>query len=418
MNKRFVITNAELNQQTFQVFAEYDERNRLRDVTCEPYGIESILGNIYIGRVKDIVPNLNAAFIDIGNHVTCYYALEDLKSPVFTHKIGSKPLCEGDELVVQVTKEAVKTKFPVVSTNLNFAGNYVILTTENHKLGVSGKLDNGKRTFFKELFSDEDFTDYGLIIRTNAKNADKDAVLTEFRELKQEYESLTQTCKGKTAFSCLKKAEPFYVKAIRTRTFDETDQVITDNPSVYRELLASDCPQVKNDVMSVQFPFQLRLYEDASYPLLRLYPVTSGIEDALKERVWLKSGAYLIISPTEALTVIDVNSGKNSSNKSKQDNILKINQESAIEIARQLRLRNISGICIVDFISMNSKKDIDELMHTFRMALKEDTVSTQLIDITKLGLVELTRKKKKKSLYEQVFLRDKISKKMELTETG
>lgn len=410
MNKRFVITNAELNRQTFQVFAEYDEHSRLMDVMCEPTSKESILGNIYIGRVKDIVSNLNAAFIDIGNHVTCYYALEDLKTPVFTHKIGSKPLCKGDELVVQVTKEAVKTKFPVVSTNLNFTGNYMVLTTENHKLGVSSKLNNEKRTFFKELFSEEDFTDYGMIIRTNAKDADVDAVFSEFKEIKQEYESLIQTCKGKMVFSCLKKAEPFYVKAIRTRTFDDTDQVITDNPSVYGELIARVSPQVNNDVVSGQFPYQLRLYEDASYPLSRLYSVTSAIEDALKERVWLKSGAYLIISPTEALTVIDVNSGKNSSHKSKQENILKINQESAIEIARQLRLRNISGICIVDFISMNDKKDMDELMHTFRMALKEDTVSTQLIDITKLGLVELTRKKEKKSLYEQIFLQDKVLK--------
>ena len=404
MNKRFVITNAELNMRTFQIFAEYDERNRLMDVTCEPAGKESILGNIYIGRVKDIVPNLNAAFIDIGNHVTCYYALEDLKSPIFTHKIGKKPLCEGDELVVQITKEAVKTKFPVVTTNLNFSGNYVVLTTENHKLGVSGKLDNGKKALLKELFSEEDFSNYGLIVRTNAGEATKEAILLEYHNLQEEYDSLIRTCIGKTAFSCLKMADPFYVKAIRSRTFDESDQVITDDSLVYEKIMAGICTnQSPDETGSDPFPFKLRLYEDDTYPLSRLYPVASGIEEALKERVWLKSGAYLIISPTEALTVIDVNSGKNIASKSKQENILKINQESAIEIARQLKLRNISGICIVDFINMKTKADMDTLMHTFRMALKEDTISTQLVDITKLGLVELTRKKEKKSLHEQIF---------------
>jgi ribonuclease G len=374
------------------------------DVTSEPAAKESILGNIYIGRVKDIVPNLNAAFIDIGNHVTCYYALEDLKSPIFTHKIGKKPLCEGDELVVQITKEAVKTKFPVVTTNLNFSGNYVVLTTENHKLGVSGKLDNGKKALLKELFSEEDFSNYGLIVRTNAGEATKEAILSEYYNLQEEYDSLLRTCIGKTAFSCLKMADSFYVKAIRSRTFDESDQVITDDSLVYEKIMASFCTnQSPDETGSDPFPFKLRLYEDDTYPLSRLYPVASGIEEALKERVWLKSGAYLIISPTEALTVIDVNSGKNIASKSKQENILKINQESAIEIARQLKLRNISGICIVDFINMKTKADMDTLMHTFRMALKEDTISTQLVDITKLGLVELTRKKEKKSLYEQIF---------------
>jgi ribonuclease G len=396
LNKRFVITNAELNKRIFQVFAEYDERNRLMDVTCEPSGIESILGNIYIGRVKDIVTNLNAAFIDIGNHITCFYSLEDLKSPIFTHKIGKKLLCEGDELVVQITKEAVKTKFPVVSTNLNFAGNYVILTTENHKLGISGKLEKEKKTVLKELFSEEDFTNYGLIVRTNAGDATSDVIISEYHQLQQEYEDLIQTCKGKTAFSCLKMADPFYVKAIRSRSFDETDQIITDHPLVYQQLMDGMCSQHP-------VAFELRLYEDNSYPLSSLYPVASGIEDALKERVWLKSGAYLVISPTEALTVIDVNSGKNVASKNKQENILKINQESAIEIARQLKLRNISGICIVDFINMNTKTDMDALMHTFRVAIKEDTIATQLVDITKLGLVELTRKKEKKSLYEQIY---------------
>lgn len=394
LNRRFLITKIELNRQDFEVFAEYEETRNLVDVTCESIQKKSILGNIYIGRVKDIVNNLNAAFIDIGNNLVCYYPLEDCKSPIFTHKIGKKPLCQGDELVVQVTKEAIKTKFPVVTTNLNFSGNHLILTTENHQLGISNKLNKEKKNFYKELFADTHFADHGVIVRTNAANASPDALMEEYRLLRQEYEILLQTCQGKTVFSCLKKSEAFYLKELKARVLEETDEIITDDAAIYHELqghdnLASRCG--------------IRFYEDASYPLSRLYAVSTDIEAALKERVWLNSGAYLIISPTEALTVIDVNSGKNSSVKSKQEMILKINQEAAAEIAKQLRIRNLSGICIIDFINMQSKDDMDALMHDFRVALKKDTVAVQLIDITKLGLVELTRKKEKRSLYEQIF---------------
>ena len=133
-----------------------------------------------------------------------------------------------------------------------------------------------------------------------------------------------------------------------------------------------------------------------------LYGLKHELDRALNRQVWLPSGGYLVIEPTEALTVIDVNSGKNTAGKDANANFLKINKEAAAEIARQLRLRNISGICIVDFINMKGKEAQDELMHTFRMELKRDRIPVQLVDITKLGLVELTRKKVKRSLAEQL----------------
>ena len=141
-------------------------------------------------------------------------------------------------------------------------------------------------------------------------------------------------------------------------------------------------------------------YQDQSLSLSALYSIAAQIKNALRERVWLKSGAYLVIQPTEALTVIDVNTGKNIAKKEVQENFLKINQEAAIEIARQLRLRSISGIIVVDFINLASENAREELMRTFRAALKYDPAPAQLIDITKLGLVEVTRKKVRRSLQE------------------
>jgi len=154
------------------------------------------------------------------------------------------------------------------------------------------------------------------------------------------------------------------------------------------------------DEVKVSEILTLRYYHDPLLRLSALYSVKSSLENALAEKVWLKSGAYLIIQPTEALTVIDVNTGKNVAKKDVQENFLKINKEAAIEIAHQLRLRNISGIIVVDFMNLASKEAEAELMSTFRVELKKDPVPTQLIDITKLGLVEVTRKKVRKSLGE------------------
>lgn len=401
LHNRYVITRITYGAQNYLVYAVFDEAMRMLEVSCESEEESGILGNIYIGRVKDIVPNLNAAFINIGEGRTCYYSMEDYRQPLFTHKIGKKPLCIGDELVVQVAKDAVKTKFPVVTTNLNFTGRYLALTTDRFRVGVSTKLPTDKRQELKEHFTrvleetrskNPDAKRFGLVVRTNAGTADIEEIMREYVALQKEYESFCETAIHKTVFSLLKSAKPFYLKELEGITLSAEDEIITDRDEVFEQITASDLTGAG----------QLRRYTDESYPLTKLYSIENGIREALRERVWLKSGAYLIISPTEALTVIDVNSGKNTSGKDADANFLKINKEAAIEIARQLRLRNISGICIVDFINMKDSTAEAELMHTFRMELKKDRMPVQLVDITKLGLVELTRKKGKRSLAEQL----------------
>ena len=151
-----------------------------------------------------------------------------------------------------------------------------------------------------------------------------------------------------------------------------------------------------------QYADKLRLYQNDAICLSALYSVNAQLEKALQERVWLKSGAYLVIQPTEAMIVIDVNSGKKTTGKNAQENYAKINIEAAKEIARQLRLRNLSGICIIDFINMESEEQRSRLMNEFKSFLREDPVPTQQIDITRLGLVEVTRKKGRRSLAEQI----------------
>ena len=389
------LRNADTKSAAYWITATYED-DVLRGLSCIPADQTSILGNIYIGRVSNVVKNLNAAFIQItADGGQGYYPMEKPKNPVFTKKIGKKPLCIGDELLVQVEKEAMKTKDPVLSTNLNFAGNYLVLTTENTKLGISSKLEHDTRLHFRELLEVHKKDEYGLIVRTNAKNAADSEILQELKELEQEFMHIKETAVHKTCFSLIYQPEHGFRKTLQNTDLASLAEIVTDDRETYR-LVTSYYEKNPN------FAGQVRMYEDSMLPLFKLYSLERELRDALRERVWLKSGAYLVIQPTEALTVIDVNSGKNIAKKSAAENFRKINLEAAGEIARQLRLRNISGICIVDFINMDSEDAKAELMHAFRAELKEDPVPVQLIDITKLGLVELTRKKVQKTLREQI----------------
>lgn len=432
---RFIITKESIKGQEYYISALYDENKKMLEVRPEPLKKMTILGSIYIGRVENIVKNLNAAFVKISPEQNCYLSLEDLKHPIFTKKLSEKKaLVAGDELLVQVSKEALKTKEPAVTTNLNLGGTYAVLTTGNRKLGVSSKLSKEQRKHYLELLEkiDEGMEklpqqeptsaegaldersgkrDYGIIIRTNAAEVPDETVLAEIRGLAVRYRQLAETAAHKTCYSLLYQEPASYLKHISDLRQDTLEEMVTDDREIFEQicetyqipgaaLMTAGSVSVPVNEIETKEHLKIRYYEDKAVSLSSLYSVKSGLEDALKERVWLKSGAYLVIQPTEALTVIDVNTGKNVAKKDVQENFLKVNKEAAIEIARQLRLRNISGIVVVDFMNLTSREAEEELLSVFRAALKQDPVPTQLIDITKLGLVEITRKKVRKSLME------------------
>ena len=387
MGNKLIITKLKRNDVTYMVTALYSEK-QLLEVYLETSAQESILNNIYIGRVKDVVKNLNAAFIEIEPGKPCYYSLEDYYNPLYVKKINSPRMVQGDEVVVQVVKENIKTKPPKVSTNLSFAGTYLVLTTENTALGISRKLPEQERERLKQLLEPCKNDSFGLIVRTNAAQAESAEIFREYNALKQEYEQLTQNAIHRTCFSCLKKSPPEFLTIIKDLHQTELEEIITDEPFVLERLKA-------NGIKAVH-------YEDKLLSLSSLYSLDIRLKEALQEKVWMKSGGYLVIQPTEAMTVIDVNTGKSIAKKKVQEHYLKINLEAAEEIAHQLRLRNISGIIIVDFIDMKEQKHKDELMFRLRQFIKEDRVPVQVVDMTRLNLVELTRKKVRKSLAEQI----------------
>lgn len=358
---------------------------------------QHVIGNIYVGKVKNIVANIGAAFIEIESGVECYYDISQAPNAIFTRKAGKKPLCIGDELIVQISKEAVKTKSPTVSSNLSFTGRYAILTTGNTRIGTSSKLPKSQREELKEQLQPLKNEEYGLIIRTNAKDADFSAVLEEIKELERSFHSLKETAGTRICFSCLQHAPNAYITDLKNVYTEGLTEIVIEGRELYNEVKTYYEKEQPEDLD------KLRLYDDAGLTLAKLYNTETAVGCALGERVWLKNGAYLIIQYTEALTVIDVNSGKCTAKKDPMETYLKINIEAAKEVAKQMRIRNLSGIIIVDFINLDDEEAAKEMLRIFRQCLAKDPIQSTLVDVTGLQLVEVTRKKVRKPLHESVM---------------
>lgn len=357
---------------------------------------DSILGNIYIGKVRNIVKNLNSAFVDFGDNRTGYYSLVDNPQPLFADGSSGK-LKAGDEIIVQVEKDAVRSKDPVLSSNLNFTGQYAVLTAAKQQIGFSGKIADKvwKERIRPQL---EALTGgmIGLIVRTNAYQMEE-RLYAEVKTLIRQYQEVLEKARYRTCFSVLYEAEPGYLKSLRSCPEGTVDEIITDDDTVFDNI---------NHYLALYQPTEsgkLRRYTDPMIRLASLYSLDAVMDQARQKRVWLRSGGYLVIEPTEAMVVIDVNTGKYSGKKNLEDTIRLTNLEAAKEICRQLRLRNLSGIIMVDFIDMKAEADKELLMNTLRRYAAQDPVKVNVVEMTQLNLVEMTRKKGKKPLWEQLL---------------
>ncbi len=350
------------------------------------YETESMLGNIYVGRVSNIVKNINSAFVDIKKGLSCYMSMEDYCGP---------KLKIGDCIPVQLNKEAIKTKAPSVTTRLSLDGEYVVAIVDG-KIGVSSKIKSeAKRNELKSVITSaiETFnsnkrltnTNYGIIVRTKAENATYEDVSEETIRLLCKLDEAIYKSNYYTAYSCLYEKCPMLVKDICTYKSDNVE-VVTD----LQEVL---------DACATHEITDISLYND-NISLEALYGLKGVINKTLNKRVYLKSGAYLVIDHTEAMTVIDVNSGKAIKGTSKEEKVYAINLEAAKEIINQLILRDISGIIIIDFISMSTELSQNQLLKELKLLTEADKTQTTVVDITRLGLVEITRKRMRKPLHE------------------
>lgn len=392
MNRKLVITR--LEDKIFTAVFENETIVELHPVLLDEKKNNPALGNIYVGRVKNIVGNINAAFVEIANGIECYYSIADNPTPIFTKKVGKKSLCIGDEILVQISKEAVKTKAPTVSSKLNITGKYSVLTYGDQRVGVSSKLSKEEKARLHQIAEEYVTTEYGIIMRTNAKEVQEEILRNELEFLTEEYDNIRKVANTRICFSCLKEVPKEYLTELKNIRQEGLSEIIIEDSDIYDEVKDYLLKEQPEDLD------KLRLYKDTMLGLHKVYSIEKHIENALKEYVWLKSGAYLVIQPTEALTVIDVNTGKNISKKKDDEAYLRINLEAAKEAARQIRLRNLSGIILVDFINLDKAEYTQQLLNEFESYLKKDPIVTTLVDMTKLQLVEVTRKKVRKPLHE------------------
>ena len=386
--RKMIITG--LNRGIIAVMLEHD-----RPVTIDIIGETNLLtGNIYLAKVQNIITNISAAFVEIDQGRKCFLPLDHLKP--------EQVLRCGDEILIQITKDSIGEKAPECTCRLSISGRYCVASYPDIRKGVSSKLGKEEKSKLKNLLETLPIQKTGLIIRTNAAECLQNPVLLE--ALKQEAQSLSETMEQmitKAAYmpagTRLYSPSPAYCKRLMQVDFDDLQEIITDISSVHEELLrfAQQIPALNN---------KIRFYQDPMLSLGKLYRIDSLIQDATSRKVWLKSGGYLIFDQTEALTVIDVNSGKSSKQKSvhKSKVYEQVNHEAALEIAQQIRLRNISGIILIDFINMETKEQDLKLLDILSDSIKSDPVQTDVIDMTVLGLVEMTRKKTENDLVTQL----------------
>lgn len=363
----------------------------------------SAVGSIHVGKVQNISTNIDAAFVEIQRGEVTFLPLVQAKDAILTNRPSDGTIKPGDELLIQLIKEPVKTKLAGVSTKLSIVGSYVIIEYKRSrpagKIKISSKLGTKYDHIYKNLDELKKISEkFDIIIRTNAEAAEGITEITdEALSLAQQMEHILEIGDKRTCFSCLYQCEPEYITFVKNNYRYEYDEIVTDEKEIYDAFLASQNAS-QNTTSS---GFNIRFYEDKMLPLYKLYSVESRIQELLNKKVWLKSGAYLVIEQTEALIAIDVNTGKYESRGNPEETYFKINLEAAEAIALQLRARNLAGMILVDFINMSDKEHVEQLTKRMRELLKKDVLPANVVDITGLGLMEITRKKKGKSFMEQ-----------------
>lgn len=365
--------------------------NRLEQLVIDRPEQRSLVGNIYFGTVTKVLPGMNAAFIDIGEEKKAYLHRDNLSSYVHSTE-KQKPITslvhQGEKMLVQVDKDATGAKGPKVTGIIEIQGNHLIYMPQGRYVAVSKKIaDERQKTDLRRLGSRLKTDEEGIIFRTSSLNCEEEEIVDELHSLRGQYQDLLQKTAAAKKPGLIFQKDTFIEMIQEQVAKMSSGEVLVDDLPL-KKMLESHNPQAKITFYS------------GKENIFSVNKVEHEIDKALKRVVWLNQGAYLIFDETEALTIIDVNTGKFSGKSDYQDTVLKTNQLAAKEIVRQLRLRDIGGIVLIDFIDMKRETDKQAILELFEKELAKDEKRTKLIGFTPLGILQLTRKKTKVSLSE------------------
>ncbi|NLK52012.1 MAG: Rne/Rng family ribonuclease [Syntrophomonadaceae bacterium] len=389
------------------------EDHQLVEIYMERSSEQRLVGNIYKGRIENVLPGMQAAFVNIGLEKNAFLYVEDVAGSrkfkdgeegrnlvsgnlnvhgPHQHQPIEELVREGQEILVQVVKEPIGTKGARVTTHITLPGRHLVLMPTMDYIGISRRIEQEEeRERLRNLAETVKILGMGFIVRTVAEGVSEETLRHEVHVLEKQWKKILSRSQYAAPCSLIHRDLGLVQRILRDLFSEEVDRLIVNSRWVYDKIL--DALELDGEQTSLR---QRLSYEPID--LFEYFGIEPEIEKALKRKVWLKSGGYLVIDQMEALTAIDVNTGKYVGSINLADTVLKTNLEAAAEIARQLRLRNIGGIIIIDFIDMESVSDQSRVLTVLEEELKKDKTRAKILGLTQLGLVEMTRKKVQQGL--------------------
>jgi ribonuclease G len=410
-----------INVTSFETRVALLENSSLAELHIERESDKGITGNIYKGRVTRVLPGMQAAFVDIGISRSAFlYVVDvyrsdrgfedmlngtqdvpvdmeqnnkppDLQQPRLTYPIEDL-LMEGQEIPVQVVKEPIGSKGSRISSHISLPGRYLVYMPMVNHVGISRRIENEEeRARLKDIVQRIKPADAGFIIRTASEGAAEDEIAMDMDFLSRVWDNIQKRMLHAAVPSLVHEDLSISLRAIRDLYSRDVERVVVDSRKSYDSIMEFSenfMPQLKHSVE----------YYDREEPIFDAYGIEVEISRALGKRIWLKSGGYIVIEETEALVAIDVNTGRFVGKGNPDDTIYKTNLEAVKEIAYQIRLRNLGGIIIIDFIDMERESDRDKILQAFKEALSKDRAKSNILSISELGLIEMTRKRVRENL--------------------
>jgi len=367
MPSDYIVTELTRNGEKFLAAALYEDGS-LAMLRMEKEQSDSITGCIYRGVVDSVSKNISSAFIDIGRKDLCFLTM------------GKQKVLPSSKVTVQITKDAAGLKQPCCSLKLSVPGRFAVVSDTKEGISYSSKLTAEQKDLIGKWIDPAAASGFHFLIRTNAAYADKASLNAEIAGLSARLQSIREKAETAKSRTLLYAPKPFYVQMLRD-FYKEPDRVRSDIPKIAEEL---SCP----------------LYEDRSLSLADLKGLPHDLDRLTQKKVWLKCGGFLVIEQTEAFASIDVNTGKCLKGRIAEETYRKVNLEAAAEAARQISLRNLSGMILIDFINMENPDHSEELFSVMKKLLRKDHVHAEAVDLTKLGILEILRQKIEKPLSE------------------